>query len=226
MRGLLDELTLDKDDIVVDHDSSTNRTTIKIAGDARYAFKNLWAGGRAVDSEPLRDQVVVEFDQSLYEFALALDVSPSMGQTPVGWSKTRLKALQDAVSAIAQTVDDLSTTNPGLVAVSLVPYSNVVNVSDTSGTEKTDAKERYVRMLTGARYDTQTARDTTGHWVDTFHSYGTGDDMGALALARSSRLPERNGLEPASGGNGGHIRSEARGDHMEFSGTGLLERPA
>ena len=131
--------------------------------------------------------MVVEFDQSQYEFALALDVSPSMGDTPVGWSKTRLKALKDAISAIAQTVDDLSTTNPGLVALALVPYSNVVNVADTSGTAKTDAKERYVRMLTGADYDTQTSRDTTGHWIDTFHSYGTGDDMGALA---SRDLPD------------------------------------
>ena len=187
LRGLLDELTIDKDDIVVEHDLATNRTTIRIAGDARYAFKNLWAGGRAVDDEPLRDQVVVEFEQRQFEFALALDVSPSMGQTPRGWSKTRLKALQDAVSTIAQTVGELSTTNPGLIAVSLVPYSNVVNVADTSGEEKTEAKERYVRMLTGANYDSQTSRDTTGHWVDTFHSYGTGDDMGALA---SRDLPD------------------------------------
>ena len=187
LRGLLDELTIDKDDIVVEHDLSTNRTTIRIAGDARYAFKSLWAGGRAVGDEPLRDQVVVEFDQSQFEFALALDVSPSMAATPIGWSRTRLRALKDAISSIAQTVEDLSNTNPGLVAVSLVPYASVVNVADTSGTEKTDAKERYVRMLTGAGYDTQTSRDSTGHWVDTFHSYGTGDDMGPLA---SRDLPD------------------------------------
>ena len=44
-----------------------------------------------------------------------------------------------------------------------------------------------MRMLTGAEYSAQTSRDTEGHWVDTFHSYGTGDDMGPLA-ARS--LPD------------------------------------
>ena len=187
MRGLLDDLTVSKDDIVVVHDASTNRTTIRIAGGALYAFKSLWSGGQAGAAETLQDEVVVQFEQSQYEFALALDVSPSMGDTPVGWSKTRLKALQDAISAMAQTVEDLSTTNPGLVAVSLVPYANVVNVADTSGTEKTDDKERYVRMLTGANYDTQVSRDTTAHWVDTFHSYGTGADMGPLA---SRDLPD------------------------------------
>ena len=190
MRGLLEDLVISKDDIVVEHDASTNRTTVKVAGNARYAFKSLWSGGLAgqtADSEPLRAQVTVEFEQSEYEFALALDMSPSMTAKPIGWSKRRIEALRDAISAIAQTVEDLSATNPGLVAVSLVPYSNVVNVADTSGTAKTDAKERYVRMLTGANYDTQTSRDSTGHWVDTFHSYGTGADMGALA---SRDLPD------------------------------------
>ena len=190
MRGLLEDLVISKDDIVVVHDASTGQTTIRVAGNARYAFKSLWSGGLAgqtADSEPLRAQVTVEFEQSEYEFALALDMSPSMAATPVGWSQTRLRALKNAISAIAQTVEDLSTTNPGLVAVSLVPYSNVVNVADTSGTAQTDDKERYVRMLTGANYDTQISRDTTDHWVDTFHSYGTGADMGPLA---SRDLPD------------------------------------
>ncbi len=187
MRGLLEDLTISNDDIVVVHDASTGQTTIRVAGNALYAFKSLWGGGQPLDAEPLRTQVTVEFDQSQYEFALALDVSPSMGDIPIGWSITRLRALKNAISAIAQTVEDLSTTNPGLVAVSLVPYANVVNVADTSGTAQTDDKERYVRMLTGANYDTHVSRDTTGHWVDTFHSYGSGADMGPLA---SRDLPD------------------------------------
>ena len=84
-------------------------------------------------------------------------------------------------------MDAVSKTNPGIATVSLVPFSNVVNVADTSGTLQTDAKERYVRMLTGADYDAQTSRDTDGHWVDTFHSFGTGEDMGPLA---SRSLPD------------------------------------
>ena len=188
MRGLLGDVTITEDDIAVEHDFATNRTVIKVAGDAKYAFKNLWAAGRTDDPESLTgEQVVVEFDASQFEFALALDISRSMGVKPTGWPVTRLDALKDAIRTIAQTVDDVSKTNPGIVTVSLVPYSNVVNVADTSGTSRTDAKERYVHMLTGADYDTQTSRDTEGHWVDTLHSYGTGDDMGPLA---SRSLPD------------------------------------
>ena len=188
MRGLLGDVSISKDDIDIDHDFSTNRTTIKVEGNATYAFKNLWAAGRTGDPESLTgEQVVVEFDASQFEFALALDISRSMGNRPAGWSVTRLDALKDAINAIAQTVDDVSKTNPGIVTVSLVPYSNVVNVADTSGSNQTDPKERYVRMLTGAEYSTQTSRDTEEHWVDTFHSYGTGDDMGPLA---SRSLPD------------------------------------
>ncbi len=188
MRGLLGDVTIAKDDIVVDHDFSTNRTTIKVEGNATYGFKNLWEAGRTGPAESLKgEQVIVEFDASQFEFALALDISSSMGFRPIGWSVTRLDALKDAIRTIAQTVVDLSATNPGIVTVSLVPFSSVVNVADTSGSRQTDAKERYVRMLTGDEYSTQTSRDTEGHWVDAFHSYGTGDDMGPLA---SRSLPD------------------------------------
>ena len=188
MRGLLGDVSIAKDDIVIEHDFSTNRTTIKVEGNATYAFKNLWAAGRTGDPESLTgEQVIVEFDASQFEFALALDISRSMGIKPPGWTVTRLDALKDAINTIAQTVDAVSKTNPGIVTVSLVPYSNVVNVADTSGMSQTDAKERYVRMLSGAEYSAQTSRDTEGHWVDTFHSYGTGDDMGPLA---SRSLPD------------------------------------
>ena len=68
MRGLLG-------DIVISHDSSTSRTTISIAGNARFASQNLWAGSGVGRSESLKgEQVIVEFDASQFEFALALDV--------------------------------------------------------------------------------------------------------------------------------------------------------
>ena len=192
MRGLLGDITLTKDDIAVDHDFATNQTTIRIEGNATYAFGSLWGGAGAAVRESLQGEyVVVAFDASQYEFALALDVSTSMGHRPLGWSVTRLDALKDSIGAIAQTVDGVAQTNPGIVTVSLVPYSNVVNVADTSGMAQTAAKERYVRMLTGDAYDTQASRDTHGHWVDTFHSYGTGDDMGPLA---SRDLPDFQSL--------------------------------
>lgn len=188
MRGLLGDITIAKDDIVVAHDFSTNQTTISVEGNATFAFASLWAGGGAASPESLTGEyVIVAFDASQYEFALALDVSRSMGHKPTGWTATRLDALKDTIRAIAQTVDDLSRTNPGIVTLSLVPYSNAVNVADTSGTPRTDAKERYVRMLTGAEYSTQTSRDTERHWVDTLHHYGTGARMGTLA---SRSLPD------------------------------------
>ncbi len=187
MRGLLDGLTIAKDDVVVEHDFSTNRTVVRVEGGATFAYRSLWRGGGRGDPVSLREQLTVQFDVSQFEFALALDVSRSMGRKPAGWTDTKLDALKDAIATIAAVVDDVSTTNPGILAVSLVPYSNVVNVADTSGMLQTDAKERYVRMLTGAEYSTQTSRDTEGHWVDTFHVYGTGRDMGPLA---SRSLPD------------------------------------
>ena len=188
MRGLLNDITITKDDIAVDHDFATNRTTISVEGDAKFRLASLWGGGGASSLESLKGEyVIVAFDASQYEFALALDISRSMGSRPPGWTVTRLDALKDAINTIAQTVDAVSKTNPGIVTLSLVPYSNVVNVADTSGMSQTAAKERYVRMLTGDDYNTQTSRDTQGHWVDTFHSYGTGDDMGPLA---SRDLPD------------------------------------
>ena len=188
MRGLLEDVTVSKDDIAIHHDFETNETTISIRGNAKYGFTNLWAAGNAGDPESLSGKyVIVTFDASQFEFALALDMSRSMNRRPAGWSVTRLDALKEAIRTIAQTVDDVSKTNPGIVTLALVPYSNVVNVADTSGLYRTAAKERYVRMLTGAEYHTQTSRDTEGHWVDTFHHYGTGDDMGPLA---SRSLPD------------------------------------
>lgn len=188
MRGLLGDITITKDDIAVDHDFSTNQTTISIEGNATFAFASLWGGGGAANLESLKGEyVIVAFDASQYEFALALDISNSMGRTPPGWTVTRLDALKDAIRAISQTVDDISRTNPGIVTLSLVPYANSVNVADTSGPSQTDAKERYVYMLTGEEYSTQTSRDTEAHWVDTFHNYGTGASMGPLA---SRNLPD------------------------------------
>ena len=192
MRGLLDRLTISKDDVSVVHDAATNRTTISIGGRATYAFANLWALGSGGNPSRVEEEVTIEFTMSKFEFALALDVSRSMGNRPSGWTVSRLDALKQAVGTVATTVEAISKTNPGAINLSVVPFANVVNVADTSGTQKTAAKERYVRMLAGADYSTQTARDSEGHWVDTFHAYGSGSDMGPLA---SRDLPDF--LDPA-----------------------------
>ena len=187
MRGLLDRLTISKDDVSIVHDAATNRTTISIGGNATYAFANLWAFGGGGSPSRVEEEVTVEFTMSEFEFALALDVSISMGEKPSGWTVSRLDVLKQAVATVATTVEAISKTNPGAISLSIVPFANVVNVADTSGTQKTVAKERYVRMLAGADYGTQTARDSEGHWVDTFHAYGSGSNMGPLA---SRSLPD------------------------------------
>ena len=179
MRGLLDDATLDADDIFITHENG--RIIITIGGDATFAFRTLWAGGGAGEPESITgERVIVEFDASQFEFALALDVSRSMGIRPVGWTSTRLHTLKQSIRFISETVDELSEPTPGLAALALVPFASAVNIADTSGPIRTAAKERYVRMLAGADFDTQTARDTEEHWVDMFHSYGYGKDMGAL----------------------------------------------
>lgn len=184
MRGLLAESQVSADNISIEHDPESGRTTVREGGS--HLFRSLWRGGGGLIEE-ISESVTVEFDASQYEFALALDVSRSMGNRPVGWTGTKLDALKDAIMAIARTVEEASRTNPGTAALSLVPFSNAVNVADTSGPNRTPAKERYVRMLTGADYHTEAAREGSGHWVDTFHHYGTGADMGPLA---SRDLPD------------------------------------
>ena len=187
MRGLLGDITIANDDITVDHDFATNQTTIRVEGNAAFAFSSLWGTGTSSLESLKGEYVIVALDVSQYEFALALDVSKSMGSKPTGWTVTRLDALKATIRTIAQTVDAVSQTNPGIVTLSLVPYANAVNVADTSGASQTAAKERYVHMLTGAEYSTQTSRNTEAHWVDTFQTYGTGGNMGPLA---SRSLPD------------------------------------
>ncbi|MCY3819768.1 MAG: hypothetical protein OXH52_10475 [Gammaproteobacteria bacterium] len=183
MRGLLSDITIDKDNVVVKHDFSTNRTTISVQGNASFRFTDLWGSSGTEGQASLQgERVIVVFDATQFEFALAIDISRSMGVRPQGWTVSKLDALKASVRTIRQTVSAVSATNPGIVTLSLAPFSNVVNVADTSGMSRTTAKERYVRMLTGAHYNTKTSRDTEDHWVDTFHSYGTGDDMGPLAV--------------------------------------------
>ena len=74
---------------------------------------------------------------------------------------------------------------------------------DTSLAGQTPGKERYVRLLTGADAGSAAARATSGHWVDTFHHYGTGTNMDSLAqrnlpaasLANGAQDWEMNGTE-------------------------------
>ena len=48
-------------------------------------------------------------------------------------------------------------------------------------------RREYIGHVEDRRQGALRARDTVGHWVDSFHSYGTGDDMGPLV---SRDLPD------------------------------------
>ena len=192
--GLVHGLTVDPDDVVVRYDAGTDTTTIVVRGD--YEFDDIWLylGGGGTEVE---NTVKARLEHERYEVAMALDVSMSMrDDLPDGVEK--LAALKAAVANVADTLESSSETTPGSVMVSVVPYSSAVNVADTCNADpqtgicrpaRSGGKERYVRMLAGVRETmaetlagARAARDNHvgGHWVDTYHHYGAGTDLGPL----------------------------------------------
>ena len=192
---------LDLDDVEVEHDTATGVTTVAVAGE--YSFTHLWSDGPE-DKESIEESVDVKLEVDHYEVALALDISSSMLQrmpsgTP-GVNIVKLKALKQAMHAGFGVVETAVARDPGSVMVSVVPFGIAVNVADTCNpdpdtgacrADHSEDKERYVRMLVGPHGSTsallQAARARDDHWVDTFHSYGAGVDLGPLA---AQRLPD------------------------------------
>ncbi len=188
-------------DVTVSHDSGTGVTTIGVSG--TYTFSDLWlmgdAGGAGqADSERVTVSIRSKLDADRYEVAVALDVSTSMqGRLASGSGGTqvsRLDGLKSALGSVADAMQSASEATPGSMLVSLVPYATAVRVADTAGggTSPSPAKERYVRLLAGAPASGETIDDTLrtarstirggwGHWVDRFHHYGVGDDLGPLS---------------------------------------------
>ena len=210
-QGLMPGLTLDANDVTVTHDAATGVTTISVAG--KYVFKNIWTevDGEANDDATGTDidaTVAVKLEVQRYEVAVALDISESMTNTiPSGVPGTRvvkLDSLKTAMESVADVMQATTSTSPGSLLVSVVPFASAINVADTAtpglpvDKGRTPAKERYVRMLAGAPNAGDTigdtlraARDTVtnggGHWVDSFHQYGVGNDLGPL---RKRGLPQ------------------------------------
>ena len=195
-QGASPGLTLDASGVTLTHDSETNVTTINISG--TYAFQDLWntaesdgnqgGGGEAIDTS-----ISFTFEIERYEVAIALDVSGSMRSTLSilnGVPISKLDGLKNAMETVVDVVETASIGNPGSFLVSIVPFTSAVNVADTGGTGQTPAKERYLRMLAGAPSggaiaDTlRAAKDAVtagrGQWMDTFHHYGVGNDLGPL----------------------------------------------
>ena len=182
-------------DVDVGHDAATGVTTISVDGE--YTFQNLLGGTGA--AEAVAEAVRVKLESDRYEVAVALDISVSMSNHHPGGpgpNPTRLGSLKVALHQVADVVRAETATTPGSLMVAMVPFTGVVNVADTAtdgpaADKRTPAKERYVRMLAGPHKTVaetlQAAERAGGQWVDTFHHYGVGDDLGPL---RSQSLPQ------------------------------------
>ena len=191
--GLLPQIDVDDDDVTVAHEATSRITRISIGGQAQFFFNSLFGGNsneRGSTSLPTQT-VAVQLLTDRYEIAVAADLTSSMSRQMTddngNLGPRRIDALKAASEVIKNVLAERASTDPGSMAVAVVPFGTAVNVADTSGSGDTDGKRRYAHMLIGAAIDTDTARASTHHWVDTFHSYGTGTNMGAL---QSAKLPD------------------------------------
>ena len=184
--GLLANVDVEDDNVTVDHESTSRTTRITIGGQATVDFDDLFGDGGGNSNVGLPTQTVaVQLLTDRYEIAVAADLTSSMVQKMVAADGTytgpkRIDALKTAANVIEEVLAERAASDPGSMAVALVPFGGAVNVADTSGDGDTAGKRRYARMLTGAAVDTDEARATEHHWVDTFHDHGTGANMGPL----------------------------------------------
>lgn len=204
--GLLAQVDVDDDDVTVSHDASSRVTRVTVGGQAQVAFDKLFGDAedeRGNVSLPTRT-VAVQLLTDRYEVAIAVDLTFSMERRMAdadgnaGQGPKRVDALKSAVEVIGTVMRERNTRDAGSLAVAVVPFGPAVNVADTSGRGDTLGKRRYARMLIGADIDTDDARASTHHWVDAFHDYGTGANMGEL---QSRTLPDFYLGSKDSGGN-------------------------
>ena len=192
VQGLLPGMDLR--DVRVEHDESTGVTTVTVAG--KYTFHDIWVFGDGdAAGEAVEQSTAVIYESDRYEVAVALDLTDSMTRTmPVGTSGesiVRIDGLKIAMNAVLDVVAEAVRTDPGSMMASVVPFGAAVNVADTAtggppaGKGRTAAKERYVRMLAGPHASMQETLDAASEsgrqWVDSFHHYGAGSNLGPLA---------------------------------------------
>ncbi len=175
---------LEIDSVTVSYDQATGITEVAVAG--RVSHEGIF--GQAGGVSNLDRTIRLRFETDRYEVAVALDVSPSM-RTRFGNVGNRLDGLKAAMGVVTTVIRGANAATPGSIMVSVVPFASTVNVAHTGGSGRTAAKERYVRMLAGPAATTadllaqarrQKSSGKGGHWVDTFHQYGVGGDMGPL----------------------------------------------
>ena len=181
---------------------------ISVTFGGTFAVDDIWGGGGNVAEAVAPNTIRVKLEHERYEIAMALDVSGSMAcltdncKIPDGNGGRirKLDALKQAMEAAADALESTTRNTPGSLMTSVVPFASLVNVADTATAGRTEAKEGYVRMLAGAvdngqpldmqevlRHARDDRDDGVGQWVDTFHGYGVGKDLGPL---RSRGLPD------------------------------------
>ena len=197
--ALVPGMNVEADDVGVAYDADRDATTITIQG--TYDFDDIWVPWDDADNT-VTVVVTARLEQERYEVAAALDISGSMGETFRADARSRtsvvkLDALKRAMDAAAQALEDAAEAGDASMLVSVVPFTELVRAADTCNADvrgdcqaaRSPGKERYVRMLAGARdtmaltlADARDARDagTAGHWVDGFHQYGAGTGLGPL----------------------------------------------
>ena len=185
--GLLPQIDVEDDDVTVTHEATSRITRISIGGQAQFFFNKLFgADDNQQGTTNLPTQTVaVQLLTDRYEVAVAADITSSMARpmrdSDGNFTTTkRIDALKTAADVIEQVLTDRASSDPGSMTVAVLPFGSAVNVADTSGSGDTVGKRRYAHMLIGDAINTDTARASSHHWVDTFHSYGTGDNMGEL----------------------------------------------
>ena len=185
--GLLAQIDVDDDDVTVTHEATSRITRISIGGQAQFAFNRLFGSGgnQRADTNLPTQTVAVQLLTDRYEVAVAADITSSMSRPMRDadgnfTGPKRIDALKTAADVVEQVLTDRASSDPGSMTVAVLPFGSAVNVADTSGSGDTVGKRRYAHMLIGEAINTDTARASSHHWVDTFHSYGSGDNMGEL----------------------------------------------
>lgn len=170
--GAVDQAIAERVDAFVEAASGADITEVTVTyDDGRIAVEidgeldvdDLWGVGRMFFGGSFTETVAVRLESTRHEFALALDVSPSMGFTfDTG---TRMDALKTALNTVASNLEAAQRDSPAGMLVAIVPFASAVRVADTGGAGETEHKQRYLRMM-GGRLRAQ--------WVDVNHGYGVG----------------------------------------------------
>ncbi len=198
-------MSVDASDIGIERDpnNDNDNDVIRISATGDYLFDSIWAASD--DLEEVFTAATVRhatdaFIADRQEWAVAVEASLGGSQRFQAGGADRMTVFRRTMSTLLAELAAAHRTTPGSVMMSLVPFDGMVNVADTCAADnngactgrRTAAKERYVRMLAGARSGmARTLADARAavavgkrtHWVDTFRQYG---------ISRASPLNHRH----------------------------------